>query len=514
MALLFACGGEDGALLDIPAVGTEWVLIASAGGGRALSPKDIQIRRATDVTELEVPGVGNVNVELLFAGIRDEDLPKGTTVETLAFVSRVTEGTRPPPPLTAPHILNTPTPPGTAGRLVPVSSDELSDEVREDRRERFEKLLSELAIVDPCRELELAAPYRVPRTQGEAVFDVHVTASGTAVFALSATGTAIVGLLDPVRNDFEQVGIDAQIEEGERVAVWAFGPSEVTTFGDRVLPESMVLLRGGVIGRTLRFEGGRYRDDTPSCVDGEPCDFTHFVGRPGGITELELEGEPNVCVFGEVASTCTQGGAGSCEAGVWCRKKEGGPWREVAVIVKALRIVSFLPTETGPLALNIAGSVYAERTAGDWRELLRPNPDEDCLIGCVRLDKVTVPPSSSDVVAVVAGQKAQAWALVRRGSELAYERITSLDDALFRDERGGGERELEYLSARYAPDGALWLGTQSQRLFRVSPDRTEAERVCLPPGSEGILVSALGFDEDSRRLILGASPPAILVGTW
>ncbi|MBI2372553.1 MAG: hypothetical protein HYV07_01010 [Deltaproteobacteria bacterium] len=511
---LGACSDDDAATLEIPRLGTEWLLVAAAGGGRPLSPLDVQIRRSTDVTELVIPGTGNVNVDMLFAGLREEDLPKGLTPDELEFVSKVTPQSRPVPPLVSPHILNTPAPPGAAGRLSPVDDPNFSDDVREDRRARFERLLEALAIKDPCAPFEPVVPFTIPRTQGEAVFDVHVSADGTAIFGLSATGTAIVGRLDSEQRRFEQIGLSVDIVEGERVAIWKFGPSEVQLASGEIWPANLILLRGGVLGRTISLRDGRYVDDTPTCVEGEACPFTHFIGRPGGLSELSLNGVESVCAFGEVASTCTQGGLGACEAGVWCRPKSGGEWSETAVIPKAVRVVAFLPSDLGPLAINLAGTIFAERAPGDWQEVVRPNADPDCLIGCVRLDQITIPRDSGEVLAVLAGQKAQAWVLARQGSSVAYERITTTDNVLFGDEREGGARELEFLSANFAPDGALWLGTQHQRLIRVSADRTEARRVCLPDGAEGSAVTALGFTEGSNRMILGVSPPAILVGTW
>lgn len=506
-----ACG-EDRALLDVPRLGTTWVLVASAGGGRPLEPEDVAVRKATEVDTLEIPGTGNVTVDMLYAGLREEDLPAGLTPDTLVFTTVNTRNSRALPPLVQAHVLAAPSPPGTAGALVPVAEVGLSTEEAEYRRERLDKLLERLRIADPCRAGD--AVFETPRIPATGVSQIRVSPAGDVYLAFAATSTTIIGRFRDRPGAMTLVGVDMgeqPIEAGEASSVtdlgdrWVDGPDGVPR------PAHLTITRGGALGHLASTTAGarRYTDDTPRALD--PA-----IGRTQFSQEVDVGAGPELCVGGQ-ASGSGAIGSGARVGGLWCRTSTGGPWRVAAAIPGASRISAVLtPRGLPPLMVDYSGTVYTGAPEGSWTSRVTPAVNQGCgAVACNRLDLVAaLPDSPGGVHAVVAGDDGEAWTLAGSGERsLASESLTAVARALFGDEKKGGASPIAFTAIHTTPDGAVWLGSQAHFLVRVSPDLQRAERVCRDGATVEHPVTAIGSADDGR-LIFSTTPPIVSVGTW
>ncbi len=504
--------GEDKAQLTVPRLGTTWVMIAAAGGGRALVPEDVQIKKSTDVDALEIPGTGNVTVDMIFAGIRDEDLPAGLTPDALVFTSRNARNTRPIPPLVAPHVLAAPSPPGTAGALVPVSELGLSDDEASYRAERMAALTANLRIADPCQVSD--AVFVTPRIPATGVSQIQVLSSGHVYLAFSATSTAILGRFERDPLEMELIGVSMgadEIEDGEAAVIADLGDREVMGPDGLPRPAHLTMTRGGALGHVAvtSERATRYSDDTPRSTDPT-------IGRAAFSHEVTLSGEPELCVGGQ-ASGSGAIGSGARVGGLWCRTSTGGAWRVAAAIPGASKMTTlFRPEGMRPLALDYGGTVYTMSPAGAWSDLVTPSLNQGCgAVACNRLDVVAVlPASAGDARAVMAGDDGEVWLL--RGPterELVTESLGAAARALFGDEKKGGADPLVFSAITVSPDGAVWLGSQAHFLLRIAPDQQSATRVCRDGVTLDHPVTAIGAASDGR-LIISTSPPIVGVGTW
>jgi len=508
LALTSSACGDDAATLVAPRLAANWLFIASAGGGRALAPRDVKIQKATEVETVTIPGTGNVTVDMIYAGIREEDLPAGVSPDQLVFKTRNDPYTRAMPPFITPHVLEAPAPPGSPGTLVPLEDQALSDEEADYRRDRYEALLLDLRIEDPCEASD--ADFKTPRVQATAAIAIRVIENGGVYLGFGATSTAIMGRFQTDPTMTEEVGIDMGLEQimpGEAAVVTDLGTESVMGPDGLMRPKIASIHRGGAIGHIAVMGATKYLDDTPRGIDPE-------MGRPEIARSIAIEGgEAELCVGG-AASGSGAVGSGAKLAGIWCRTSTGGPWRVEATIPNAVRTTMlFQPTGFRPLALDYSGTVYARSTAGGWDPVVRPAINQDCgAVACNRLDIVATLPAGASALAVVAGDDGEAWSIKGTSPrDLSATRIEGVAKALFADEKKGGAAPISFLAGTTAPDGAVWLGSDAHFLLRVSPDLSSAVRVCRLPAEHP--VTALATSPDGR-LIIATSPVTVGVGTW
>lgn len=499
--LLAAACSSDPTGVNIPRLGTTHVLYGAAGGGRSLTPLDIKIVRATDLETLEVPGFGNVDVDMIFAGIDPADLPAGVAPDQIVFARATDEGVRALPPLTNPHVLRAPTPPGTAGELVPVAGNR-------DLQERLDGLIAELRITDPCTAPTRAFTVDFQRSRASRIDVGRPLSNGETYFGLAATSTSIAGRVPLGGGTIAEEGIDlgvVPLMDNETARVVAFGVAEITDSQQRVRPTEIGLLRGGILGHVAVWSStlSAYRDDTPRELELQPRDIA-------GFERVDLDGVSSLCMFGSVVGLESQG-----VAAVWCRADGDRAWTVEGRFDEARRI-SALIVGNRLLAVDIRGAVHERTGAGQWREIARAGPNQGCDPICVGLFVVALDRSgSADFDLAMAGDNATLGLL--RGAATGAPRIDplpALATALFADERGGDDA-IDFSAATVAPDGGLWLGLGKDAGFviRVSPSGADAERVCLPEDAEGAAVTSF-VAHTGGDLVIGLSPPRIAVGTW
>jgi hypothetical protein len=496
--LPLACGDEAPPELTRPELGTEWVLVGSAGTDRGLGPLDARIVRASELGPLVIPGRGSVRVDLLYAGLDPASLPTDVDPGRLELAPIGRAGVRPLPALTQPHLLREPAAPGTEAELVPVGTDP-------GRQQRLQRLTESLGIVDPCRAP--AAPFAdfPQRSPASAVTALRFDDAGSILIGLTSTSTAVYGTAPASGGTMVELPVhmgEPPVQPGERVSVVELGDGEVDT-GTGLRPERLVLVRGGVLGHLAVWTAtaGRHRDDTPRSLDRAPAALR-------GSAVVRRGGQARLCIFGAVA-----GSGGRSEAGVWCREPAGGGWAVAAVMPNAARIVALLDGPEGRAwAVDVGGTVYEDRGDTGWAPVLSADVNQGCFPICVGLRTAAVGVEGDPTRLVLAGDTV---ALALRGTSVATARYEPLPltRALFSDEREG-PGAIELSAAVVAPDGAIWLAPLSSRfVVRVSPDLGDATRICLPDGGVGAESTALAASPDGR-LVLGARPTRIAVGTW
>jgi hypothetical protein len=519
LGLLIGCGSSKPNLPGLPPLGTTWVLMGATSSGRPLSPSDIAVKRASDLSPAPVPGFGSALEDMVYAGIADADLPAGITPDQLMWVDATAEThARPPPPLTSPHVLDAPSKPGDPAIFVLVDEPGLNEAEHMDRTMRLQQLLSGLAISDPC--LDNARPaFTAPRTQAVGFDSVQIMSSGDIVFGTAATSTAILGVFSQSSATYKEVGVwtgtvAGPIKDGEGTVIGALGPEEATDPSGTVFPKELGLFRGQILGHVAIFSpsAGRYIDDTPR----------HIAEQPGAITgyrHITYDGVDSLCMFGGVVESV--GPAGTAVGAMWCRPYGGGSWRSIALIPYARDFTDLIVRDgTPPLAIDYQGAFYVRTgtRATDWREMVRPkvNQGDACkMVACANVKTVVEAPPSADFIAIVAGNKAEVDVLTFAGGMSAQaETIDAVPTAMFADERTGGAIEVSFRSGLMTQDGAVWLGTTQQFLVRIAPDRKSAARVCLDntTGANGA-VTALAATAEGK-LVIGTTPSSIGVGTW
>src|SRR5262249_4637182 len=140
--------------------------------------------------------------------------------------------------------------------------------------------------------------------------------------------------------------------------------------------------------------------------------------------------------------------------------------------------------------------------------------NDGCMPPCVVFGAPTIVRNGSAILAVLGGTQATAETV--QSDESGNISITALDvanRALCADERKTADRPIRFASATFSPDGALWLGTQEQILIRVSPELSEAKRICLPKDARGTEMTAL-HAHPQGRLYLGMTPGLLGFADW
>ncbi|MCC7386144.1 MAG: hypothetical protein IT384_30145 [Deltaproteobacteria bacterium] len=507
--LLSAACGDEPIQLAIPRIGTNYVVIGAAGGGRALADRDLRIVRSAEVTTLEIPGSGNADVDMLFAGIREEDLPAGYAPEDIQFVSLLEENSRPMPPLFLPHVLAVPSPPGTEGVLVPVEEATASEDDRVYRRERLRLLLSKVGILDPCTDGGFE--FSTPRIPAAGVPAVRYLTGGDAIFGLTATGTAILGRIATGQRDLRLIGVatgDTPVMPGEALAIVTLGSAEVADRGGQSMPRDLAMLRGNALAVIARFDAATnaYVDETPRELDVQPEVVRTFQ-------ELSIDGAQRLCMAGSVLGQGSVG-SGSLAAGIWCKNAGGGPWEKHSTIIGA-NFIRLLVEQPGGdvLAIDYSGTVHTYLGQQAWRKTAVPDVNQNCgTIACRRMDVVLPLAGGGERLAFMAGDDGLAFVARDNGAGVRVEATHAVGAALFADERTG-EGALDFFAGAQSPDGAVWLGSRSRLLVRVSPDLTTAERVCLPSTIGDHPVTAIAAAA-SGELLVSTSPPVVGLSTW
>lgn len=507
--------------MSVPRIDAPYFIYGAGGGGRTLSPLDLRVVRASELPlEIQIPGSGNVQVDMFLAGLREEDLPAGMSPLDLEFVTEFEEvKKRPFVPLFDPHVLAYPSLPKDPNAFVPVFEPDgitLVDDGQ--RRDRLERLLSQLRIKDPCSSIRFRQTFRTERVPATQIHIAEELSSGDTVFGLASTGTATLGFLSAQGGPLQLFGFeltpDTPLMRDERAEVYGLSRAEVELSDGRRVPRGLALVRGGVLphvsawSETLR----QYEDVTPRT-------FEPALGRLRSAQILDLSGRASLCVTGSVI----EGACGSfglseiCTAGLWCMDLESKAWSMEARIPRAALLTGTISRPGLPLlAVGITGAVYHQVEAQDrdsWQALYVPAVNAGCDPTCVAFTRfVEHTDPAQDVLGVAVGDEGHAVLL--RGQSLAslsLEDLSVVRTRLFGDERRSGGFHLQ--AATFAGDGALWLGGDRGVLIRVSPDFASAERVCLPEDVAEPEVTALVALENGD-LVVAASPPRIAIGSW
>ncbi|MCK6549661.1 hypothetical protein L6R52_27745 [Myxococcota bacterium] len=514
LATLAACGDADAPPFAIPRTDTDFVIFGTAQAGRAAVPSAVRIVRATDLTTLRPDSIGGGDVDMFFAGLDRADLPADLDPTMLVVVGKNDDGARALPPLYAAHVLERTGPADAGLELGPVGG-ELPSSVAEERAERLRKMIEGLAIQDPCLPPSSPISITVPRTSGEEITAFRTLSSGETFVGFTMTSTVMLGVLTPGALDLELVGVSTgstAIQRGERTRVFDLGDREARTPSGRVVPDAIALSYVGAFGtaaQLLVFDpaAGRWVDDTPFPAD--PAMASIQPDLVSGVRHVELDGETALCAHGSVRGP-------NRVAGLWCRTETSTVWTVAAAIRDAYSFIGVVDRDgdDGPLALDITGRVYTHEPRG-WRPVVEPAVNDGCAPPCVTFDPVTRAPASSGLLAAVGGSDAQVLLVSARAGGLpSLDALPIVDSVLFSDERIGAEDDgLRFTSLAFSPDGALWLGSRAPVLVRVSPDRTSARRICLPPEAAGATVSAIEA-HPSGELYLGMNPAMLGFGTW
>ena len=114
---------------------------------------------------------------------------------------------------------------------------------------------------------------------------------------------------------------------------------------------------------------------------------------------------------------------------------------------------------------------------------------------------------------MLAGAKAQLLLLEPSGDTIRAVEPEIVPQSLFADERAAAELPKRFTAVAVAPDGAVWIGTETPDLFRIDPDGARVDRICLPKDLAGTQVAAIEAHPNGR-LILGLAPAIFAFSDW
>lgn len=519
LASLSACG-ETLTGVPTPPIDAPYFVYGGGSSGQALSNLSLRVVRASELpARINLPGSGNVQVDMFIAGLREEDMPVGLSPLDLEFVSEFEEVKyRDFVPLFDPHVLAYPAVPQEPNAFVPVFEAEGVTADDGQRRDRLDRLLMHLRIKDPCTDIRFRQTFRTERIPATQIFAAEALSNGDTVLALASSGTAALGLLPAQGGAVQLFGFELTPEvplmRDERTEIYGLTRDEVALPDGRRLPRALALVRGGVLPHVAIWS-----DRARSYTDVTPRTFEPALGRLRAARILDLEGRPSLCVTGSVIEgSC--GGFGLaeiCTAGLWCMDLESETWTMPARIPRGTLLTGVVARPGLPLiTVGVTGAVYVRAgTSGSeaWQPQFLPAVNVGCEPVCVSFTRfIEQPDPTRDLLGVAVGGEGQAFAL--RGTSLEDLRLVELPAVrarLFGDERRGDGFNLQ--AAAFSGDGALWLGGDRGVLVRVSPDLESAERICLPADLQDSKVSALAALENGD-LIVAASPPRIAVARW
>jgi hypothetical protein len=496
-----ACS-DDAPEVDAPRVGTAFVFFGVAGAGRPFALEDVRVVPASELPTIELPEGGPLEVEVVFGGLDEANLPAGLPPGAIEFVLKSDPRAHRLPPLTRPHVLRAAAAPGAPLDLVPVEAEDAVEDTRAERRARLAALTAELRVADPC-----AVPtfdVSTPRTQASQIVTATTLSSGETLLGLATTSTALVGVLErAARPTISELPIDVgdvPIAAGEAAATVAFGGDEVVD--GRPWPRYVALFRGSFLGGLLAYTAttGGYRDLGVAALDPQPA-------RIRGVERVDVDGTDSVCFYG---STTGSGaiGSGARRAGLWCRAWRGGAWQVVAAIDEARTFTALIARPGAPLRLlDAAGTVHV-RAGGRWRPEAVNELNRGCApTPCIALDRAIALPSGP-TLALMVGDDGNVWQVTEVSGGTEVTRHAPATAALFGDERAGDDAADLAVVSRRAGGGALIAGTRGP-VLRLGRDLTAVERLCAPRG----LVNPLTFaaELDDGALLLATSPISIAI---
>lgn len=504
--------------LTAPRTGTSHVLYGTASEGRHVNPASVRVARAAALTFIQPDPLGGGEIDMFFVGFRAEDLPATLEPERARFLSERDERAHALPDLFSPHVLRRPSLPDHPEALVPVEDASAGDEIQDERRERFETMLDELAIEDPCVEPDEPIAITAPRTPAENISTLRTLSSGETFVGFTASSTTIMGVLPAEGPEGDALTLFRPgpnvradlIAPRTRTRITDLGDTEARGLGGRMIPNELTVnVADTFVGVGLLAiwspADGRYVDGSPSDVDTGP--FPGAVpARFYAARHLVLRDEPSLCVLGSA-----HGGGGA----IWCRSRSSTDgWRLTGHFPGAMGVAQALQAPgMAPMAFGLTGTIYLYE--GEvWTPVLRSTVNDACPPICNSFVVAASNTSDSEIVAVLAGSDAEVLALTGHTREdLAVASVSPVADALFSNERTGSEGAIKFSASVIAPDGTIWLGSDRPVLFRVSADLSRTERICLPNDARDAIVTALAA-QPSGRLLIGMTPPLLGFARW
>ena len=501
------CSGEDAAPFDLPVLETTYALFGTAAAGRPLRPSAVQVvDLQAGAPALRPDFIAGGDIDVVWAGLDPVDLPSGLTPDALTFVRGDERGTRGLPPLATPHVLRAPSAPEAPDALVPVEQPSLSRSVREDRENRLNTMLSDLAIPRACRAPSTPWQVHTPVISPDTVVNARAMSDGTTVLGLTATSTAMIGVLAPNGRDVALigVGVDDYVQLSERATVRGLDGQEVVHPSGALVPSTLSIgVEAGFGGRGSAwfYDRGQWRRDV---------DLDAVLPRVvRGLQRVNVDGVASVCAYGV--------GQGSQRpATVWCRPAAGGDWSTLATFDARFGMTTLVElTDDSLLAVDFGATVYRRPSGADsWTISAEALVNVGCQPLCATIPRVA---SASGAVGDpngfwVAGDNGEVLELSVAGGEVEVSTPAGVDDALFGDERRAATEPINFLATAISPDGALWLATDRGVLLRRDVSG-RFERVCMPDAFDGVVVGALAVHSDGR-LIMSGNPVIVAQSTW
>lgn len=500
---LMACS-SDPLGIEAPGLGTDYVVYGTAQAGRALEPGSLVIANAAGFSNVEPDSIGGGKIDMVYAGLAAADLPVNLSPAQLVFVSDRDEKARPLPPLLSAHVLEEPSDSANPAPLVPVEVTGASRDLLADRIGRFEAMINDLRVQNPCRDPTTPFVVTTPRIPADAIYTMRTLSTGQVLLGLSVTSTAVFGVVEPSRTEVTLVPVNtgtvALVERGETAIVRFLTDTEVDSPLGRVPDGLTIEIVGGFgsVGLALRYQADRqrYLDITPRLPNAFPRSLF-------GIAELDLSDGPAWCVHGGVQGADRR-------AAIWCQRNGGQAWIVVGDFPRSFGITRIaIPRSGVPLAFDLAGGTYQLENER-WVARSSSAINSGCDPLCASFSTTALAVGGGDVLGVLAGSKAQLLTVAQNGEA---QPVSGLTAALFSDERIDAVEPLRYSAAEVAPDGAIYVASTRPDLFRIAPDRETVERICLPKDVRDTPIASIEASPDGR-LLLGFAPALLTFGRW
>ena len=505
-AALFACSNDEDVAFTLPPLSTPYALFATAAAGRPLRPSAVQRFDVNDLPAgLRPETISGGDIDVVWAGLDDADMPAGLTVEDLVFVRSDTDGTRPLPPIYEAHVLRAPSPPEAPDPLVPLLDNDVSSSVRADRENRLDTMLSDLAIADPC--VDPAVPWQIntPRISSEAVARARVMSDGSTILGLSTTSTAVMGSIAANSLDVVLIGVgtgEDVVPPLSRAAVIALDGAEVTHRSGRLVPSRVSLTVQSGLGAGASvwlWDNSTWREDIALiAAEDQPRSIQ-------GLRQLNVDGVPSLCAYGVSLSS-------QRPATLWCRPVDGETWSTIGLFDARFGFSTVAELSDGRLiAADYSGTVYARSSAG-WSTIFESVLNVGCDLPCVTIRHAVHQDTSDARLIWLAGDKMALLRVRIDGNDVTADAPSGLDAALFADERATASLPANIADATLSPDGALWMATDRGLLLRRDPAGS-VQRICLPPALKGVDIGAIVTHADGRLLVAG-SPVILAQSRW
>lgn len=503
---LAACSGGDDEPFVIPALETDFAIYGTAPAGRALAASAVTIVPTTEIGLLLPEVIAGSDVDMMFAGLSEADLPSGLTPGDLMLVRQSDPLARALPMLHDPHVMDVPSPGEAPTPLVPVRGTDVTKSRSEEREARLFTLVSDLAIASPCTPLDTAFTVTTPRIPADQVTGMRAMSDGATFVAFSTTSTIIAGFIAPGSNDLEFEAVrtgTVTMVPGEVAGVYGIGTKEVTYDG-RVWPVELAITYSGTgfgsVGALWVWDENRnyYVDRTPQTTETFPRILY-------GASHVTIDGTPNLCTYG--------GAQGSDRrAAIWCRPEGSTDWNveDFGTSFGVTQIIERPGAE--PIATDLAGNVWILESRG-WRPIFESSINANCDPLCASFFASWRGSVDGTNLAIIGGSKAQLLYVRGGAGNVQAVAPTNLEDALFADERFGVDEPIQFSAFTTDPTGTTWYATTQPELFRQRPGEDTFERICLPDEIDLTPISAIHAREDGS-FFLGMSPALFAYGSW